>query len=197
VTTLYLTCLAVGGVVLLAQLALTVLGLGDGGAHGDVGHDHAAGPPHDLVARGGALEGLHLFSVRSLAAGAAFFGLGGLGAARLGAPAPVAAAAALLAGAGASMATAAAMRALLRLEQDGTVRVRDAVGVAGTVYVPIPAAGGGPGKVLLALQGRTVECQAVTREARALPTGTPVVVVDVHDADVLDVVPTPTLDGVS
>jgi hypothetical protein len=64
-----------------------------------------------------------------------------------------------------------------------------------TVYVPVPGAGGGAGKVLLTLQGRTVECQAVTSDSRVLPTGTPVTVVDVRAADLVEVVPTPSTDG--
>ena len=187
-TTLFLTCLAVGGVVLLAQLVLAVVGVGGHGVdvdHGDAAH----GPAHELHhGAAGPLEGLQLFSVRSLSAGVAFFGLAGLGGMRAGWPAPLAAAAALVAGLMASVAVAMAMRALLRLERDGTVRLAGALGSPATVYVPVPAAGGGPGKILLTLQGRTVECQAVTSDPRALPTGTPVTVVDVHAHDLLGVV---------
>jgi membrane protein implicated in regulation of membrane protease activity len=200
-TTLFLTCLAVGGVVLVAQLVLSLVGIGAGGAEGhgfghdalhDVAHD-AHGPSHGVGH--GALEGLHLFSVRSLAAAVAFFGVGGLGARAVGLPAPVAVLVALVAGMAASIATAAAMRALLRLERDATVRLDRAVGAAATVYVPIPGDGAGAGKVLLTLQGRTVECQAVTTDPRVLPTGTAVTVVDVRGADLVEVVPTPSTDG--
>ena len=195
-TTLLLTCLAVGGVVLVAQLVLALVGIGaDGGdAHASgefaakelvLGAQHAPHGAHASVA-----AGLHLFSVRSIAAAVAFFGVGGLAARALGAPTAAVLAAALVAGASASLATAAAMRALLRLDHDATVRLDGAVGESATVYVPIPGADGGVGKVLLTLQGRTVECQARTAAPHALPTGTRVVVVDVRAPDLVEVVPT-------
>ena len=119
-----------------------------------------------------------------------------MGALALGAPAPVAVLVAFVAGIAASVATAAVMRSLLRLEADGTIRLARAVGEPATVYVPVPAAGGGPGKIHLRLQGRTIECQAVTSDSRILPTGTPVTVVDVRGPDLVEVVPTPPTDGV-
>ena len=204
-TTLLLTCLAVGGVVLVAQLVLALVGIGaDGGdahASGEFSAKELLLGAHDLshhgahpAAHGGAgshvAAGLHLFSVRSIAAALAFFGVGGLAARALGAPTAVVLVAALVAGVSASLATAAAMRALLRLDRDATVRLDRAVGEPATVYVPIPGANGGVGKVLLTLQGRTVECQARTAAPDPLPTGTRVVVVDVRAADLVEVVPT-------
>jgi membrane protein implicated in regulation of membrane protease activity len=198
-TTLLLTCLAVGGVVLVAQLVLALVGIGE---HG--GDAHASGEfsakelflgAHDASHVGSDVAaGLHLFSVRSIAAAVAFFGVGGLAARALGAPPAAVLLAALVAGVAASLATAAAMRALLRLDRDATVRLSGAVGAPATVYVPIPAASGGVGKVLLTLQGRTVECQALTAAPDSLPTGTRVVVVDVRAADLVEVVPTPDGD---
>jgi hypothetical protein len=199
VTTLFLTCLAVGGVVLVAQLVLSLIGVGAEQADGHAGFakELAHGPTHGPGHHGGsdALMGLHLFSVRSISAAVAFFGVGGLAAQAVGVPSLLAALVGLATGVAASIATAAAMRAMLRMEHDGTVRLAGAVGAAATVYVPVPGAGGGVGKVLLTLQGRTVECQAVTSDSRVLPTGTPVTVVDVRAADLVEVVPTPPTDG--
>ncbi len=199
-TTLFLTCLAVGGVVLVAQLVLSLVGIGADGGEGEHGFakELGHGPAHAPGHHGGgadALMGLHLFSVRSISAAVAFFGVGGLAARALGVPTPFAALVGLVTGMAASVATAAAMRAMLRLERDGTVRLAGAVGASATVYVPIPGAGGGAGKVLLTLQGRTVECQAVTSDSRVLPTGTSVTVVDVPAGDLVEVVPTPSTDG--
>jgi hypothetical protein len=201
VTTLFLTCLAIGGVVLVAQLVLSLVGIGGEHADGHAGFDKelAHGPVHGPGAHQGsgsdALMGLHLFSVRSISAAVAFFGVGGLAARAVGFPAPLAALVGLVTGIAASVATAAAMRAMLRLEHDSTVRLAGAVGAPATVYVPVPGAGGGAGKVLLTLQGRTVECQAVTSDSRVLPTGTAVTVVDVRAADLVEVVPTPPTEG--
>ena len=199
-TTLFLTCLVVGGVVLAAQLVLSLVGFGADGVEGDFAQELAHdvhGPTHGGAHGSEPIHGLHLFSVRSVAAAVAFFGVGGLAARGAGLPAAVVVAAAVAAGVAASLATAWAMRAMLRLERDGSVRIERAVGEPATVYVPIPAGGGAPGKIHLVLQGRTVECQAVTPGPDALPTGTRVTVVDVRAADLVEVVPTPSIDGAS
>ena len=65
-----------------------------------------------------------------------------------------------------------------------------ATGSTGTVYLAIPGERKGAGKVLLTLQNRTVEYQAVTSRG-ALPTGAPILVVDVVGPDTVDVVPDP------
>jgi hypothetical protein len=180
VTTLFLTCAVLGGVLLIAQLVLGALG---------ADHHHGGGDH-------GASDGLQLFSVRALSAGVAFFGIGGLGAGTLGWPGVVALVAGVLLGLAAMVGVAAVMRVMLRLERDASVHIDRAVGETATVYVPVPAAGGGMGKVLLTLQGRTVEYQAVTSEGQTLPTGTPVIVVDVRGDDTVEVVLLPSLDGV-
>ena len=184
-TTLFLTCAVLGGVILLAQLALGVVGMGD---HGDASHDTGT---HEVPS-----DGLQLLSVRAVAAGVAFFGVGGLAAALLGVPAVLAIILGLVLGVGAMAGVAVAMRSMLKLERDASVRIELAVGSPATVYVPVPAALGGVGKVLLTLQGRTVEYQAVTSEGQSLPTGTPVIVVDVRGDDTVEVVLLPSLDGV-
>ena len=178
--TFFLTCAAIGGVVLLAGLVL-----------GAIGAEHHGTPGHDTPS-----DGLQLFSVRALSAGAAFFGVGGLGANALGWPVLVALVIAVLLGVTAMVGVALAMRAMLTMERDGSVRIEGAVGASGTVYVPVPAALGGTGKVTLTLQGRTVEYQAVTPEGQALPTGAAVIVVDVRGHDTVEVVSLPSLDGV-
>ena len=65
-------------------------------------------------------------------------------------------------------------------------RIDRAVGCTGTVYLRVPGAKGGAGKVHLALQNRTVEYQAVTA-GEEIPTGKPVKVVAVVNADTVEV----------
>ena len=178
--TLFLTCAVLGGVILLAQLVL-----------GAVGGDHHDAAHHDVPS-----DGLQLFSVRAISAGVAFFGIGGLGGAAIGLPAPLALVGGVLLCAAAAVGVGAAMRAMLRMERDASVKIEGAVGQSATVYVPVPAALAGVGKVHVALQGRTVELQAVTPEGRLLPTGTTVIVVDVRGDDTVEVVPLPSIDGV-
>ena len=186
-STFFLACAVLGGGLLVLQLVLGALGIGDhelNAAHdGHDGHD-GHGAPH---------EGLHLFSFRALTAGLAFFGVGGL--AGMATPLGLLAAIplALLFGAAATVAVAVTMRAMLRLEDDGTVRVEGAVGQSGDVYLTVPAARSGVGKVHLTLQNRLVELQAITTHTDALPTGARVLVVDVVGPDTVDVVPDPAI----
>jgi hypothetical protein len=86
---------------------------------------------------------------------------------------------------------ATAMRAMLKLEDDGTVHIEGAIGLSGDVYLSIPPARRGVGKVHVVLQNRLVELQAVTTHTDALPTGARVLVVDVVGPDTVDVVPDP------
>jgi len=184
-TTFFVVCAALGGGVLVVQLLLGLLGVVDAGADVDVGDGHDSGHGHV------ASEGLDLMSVRALSAGVAFFGLGGL--AGLATPLGLFAAIplALIAGTAAMFGTAVAMRWMLGFDDDGTVSIHGAVGATGTVYLTIPGERKGAGKVTLTLQNRIVEYQAVTSDA-LLPTGAPIMVVDVVGPDTVHVVADPT-----
>lgn len=182
--TLFLTCALLGGGILVVQVLLGALGI----AH----HGHDA--PHDFhgAQHGGhADEGLNLLSIRALAAGLGFFGVGGMAGLATGFGLLAAVPLAIALGLAATVGTAMATRAMLRLEDDGSVSIYGAVGATGMVYLAIPGERQGAGKVHLTLQNRTVEYQAVTSE-RALPTGAPILVVDVVGPDTVDVVPDPT-----
>ena len=183
-TTLFLTCALLGGAILLVQLVLGFVGFDD---HGD-GADH-----HDGHAgKEGLSGGLNLLSVRALSAGLTFFGIGGLAGLSTGFGLFAALPLALIAGAVATIAVAAVMRAMMRLEGDGTLLIHGAVGTSGTVYLTIPGDRGGVGKIHVTLQNRLVELQAVTAQ-RTLPTGSRVLVIDVVGPDTVDVVPDPIM----
>ena len=177
VTTLFLWCAVLGGTVLLIQLVA-----------GFVGFEH--GHAHDGHFGDSAGEGLNLLSVRSISAGLAFFGLVGLATASLGSV--VASVAAVAAGATAMLGVAALIKAFGRLERDATLSLTSAVGTTGSVYLSIPGRRAGAGKVHVTVQNRLVECRAVTDE-EDLPTGTPVLVVDVDGSDTIVVVRNPIL----
>lgn len=173
-TTFFLTCALAGAGVLLLQIVLGLMGAG-----------HEAGMEVDDGMHGG----LDLLSVRTLAAGLAAFGAGGL----LGLETPFGTAGALVLapvlGLSAALATAWLMRAMLRLESDGTLRLENAIGATARVHLGIPAARQGVGKIHVTVQGRTVELDAVTAHDRPLPTGAAVVVIDVAGSDVVEVAP--------
>jgi hypothetical protein len=182
--TFFLTCAILGGGILIVQLLLGLLGLVhdgiDAAHHGDVGHDLTSG----------ASEGLNLLSVRALSAGLGFFGVGGMAGLSTGFGLLAALPLGITLGMAAMIGTAMITRWMLTLEDDGSVSIDGAVGSTGTVYLAIPGERKGAGKVLLTLQNRTVEYQAVTSRG-ALPTGASVLVVDVVGPDTVDVVPDP------
>ena len=179
---LYLACAVFGGLLLVLQLAGGLLGADGDASHtgsgGDGGHHHGVPTPQ-------------LPTLRTLAAAIAGFGLAGVGLRAGGTSSGPTLAGALAVGLLAALAVAALTRLLLRFESDGTVQLARAVGLPATVYVPIPRSGGGSGKVQLALQGRVVECTAITADDAPLATGSTVLVVDVANGDTLVVATDP------
>jgi membrane protein implicated in regulation of membrane protease activity len=183
-STVFLYCAVIGGTLLVLQFVLLVFGAGGdsdtgldhGGGHatGDVGHDQAAF--------------LKLFSLQTVSTFLTFFGLTGLGTAHLRWSPVAVAAAAVLAGVAALLLVGRMMRGLSRLQSHGNLDLRNAVGHTGSVYLRIPAAGAGHGRVLMEVQGRTVECRAISH-ADEIPTGATVRVVAHTDGDVLVVAP--------
>lgn len=73
------------------------------------------------------------------------------------------------------------VQASAKLTENGTVDLQNALGESGKVYLPIPAAGQGEGKIMLQLQGSLRECEAITLSEQALPTGTVVRVTDLRN----------------
>ncbi len=156
-------------------------------SHAGDSHDGHA-PEHGSAAHGQAhshLQGKHdstwlfrILTFRTVVAALVFFGLAGLAAesAELTAPRPLLLA--LASGGAAMYSVYYLMQSLGRLRADGTERIGAAVGREAIVYLSIPAARTGAGKIQLTLQNRTLEYQATTAGA-ALPTGTRVVVTEV------------------
>lgn len=193
-TTVFMICAVVGSVIVVVQFVMTLAGLGhDFGADfhdvgGDFGGDVHVDGDHSLAH---AEHGSHFFSIlsfRAVVAALAVFGLAGLATHAGGLSGAASFTVALAAGAAALFAVAWAMRFLVSLKDDGTVRIERSVGHHGTVYLTVPGAHAGTGKVLLNLQNRTVECQAVTSKD-SLPTGSPVVVVGVLGPNTVEVEP--------
>ncbi|MEO6594353.1 MAG: hypothetical protein ABIP94_06335 [Planctomycetota bacterium] len=179
-STVFLYCAAIGGTLLVLQFLLLIFGAGgdtdlsDSHGHFDVGHDQSAF--------------LKLFSLQTVSTFSTFFGLVGLGTGKLGWSPLTVAVAATLAGVAALWCVTRLMHGLAALQSQGNVDLRNAIGHTGSVYLRIPASGHGHGRVLVNVQGRTVECRA-TSSAEAIPTGTSVRVVEHTDDDVLVVEP--------
>jgi len=195
VENIYLVCALAGGTLLVAQVLLSLVGLG--GDHGldvehEVGFGHDVG--HEVGHEHASSVFVGLLTFRTVTAALAFFGLAGLAATDYRPDEPfLTLGIALAAGVGALLLVATMMKALYRLKADGTARIERAVGQTGTVYLTIPARKQGAGKVTIKLQNRTMEYHAVTPQEE-LPTGASVVVVSVVGPGTLEVVPSANLE---
>lgn len=208
--TLFLICALVGGVTLLFQFVVSLIGFGshelgldgmDAASSTDAAHamDAAqavdAGHAVDATQAGSAHHAMDhdssslfkVFTFRSMVAAIAFFGIAGKAASSAGLDPVTSLGVALLAGAGALYAVAWLFQSMQRLAEEGNMHIEYAVGLPGTVYIPIPAGKAGAGKIQLKLQNRIVELRAITSEQDKLPTGASVVVVDVVNANTVEV----------
>ena len=74
-------------------------------------------------------------------------------------------------------------RAMLGLAHDGSFYLESAVGKTADVYLRIPAARGGRGKVQVSVNGSVHEIDAITDNAVEIPTGAKVIVTEVIGDD--------------
>lgn len=171
-----------------------------GGLHGDAVlgdsmHGHIA-PQHD-TALATAADGdfqhpdsswlFGVLSLRTLVAAAAFFGVAGRAALSAGLPQFTSLVIATLVGLCAMYGMYWLMQLVAGLASSGNERISNALGREATVYVAIPAARRGAGKVQLSMQNRIVEFQAITAEDEPLRSGETVEVVDIVGSDVVQV----------
>lgn len=87
------------------------------------------------------------------------------------------------------VAVAFILREALRLQSDGTLDIRNALGQAGAVYLTVPARRTGLGKVNVLVQEQMREFEAVTEEEDPIPTGADVFVIGITQGDTLIVRP--------
>lgn len=163
----------------------------DFAGHHAAGHDAVHDSQHDSTVDDrasdhGSLWIFKLIGVQTLAAAIAFFGIGGR-AALAAEFEPVQALLIAAAAGGAAMYVVYHMvRLLHRFNADGTLRIENALGLPASVYVPIPAAGAGAGKIQMKLQNRVIELEATTAGDR-LPCGASVKVVGLVGPDTVAV----------
>ena len=185
----YLICAAIGGTIFVVQLLLGVFGLGHhdfgGGAH-DVSADAHGGHDGQDNHENQDSYFLGLLSFRTIVAAATFFGLAGIAANRNGIFGLAAGAIAAGTGFAAMSGVAWVMKFFNKLESDGAARIEQSIGANGSVYLTIPGQKSGAGKILAAVQGRTMEYLAVTA-GKALQIGTKIVIVDVAGPDTVEV----------
>lgn len=141
---IYLTAALIGGMILVIQLFLALLGIGL-----DV----------DLEAGEAGEGGL---SFRTAVAFITFFGIGGMAASRAEFSPTATLIIALLCGGLAFWLVGLIMLQIARLQTSGNLDIQKAEGLDARVYVTIPAEKEGAGKVTVSLQGRSVQLRAVT-----------------------------------
>lgn len=197
--TIFLVAAVIGGTVLVCQFVMTILGLGgedlDTGFDGsDLPDDIVGGHPTPMSTAADAefahTDSSWLFGVlsfRTLIAAAAFFGVAGKAALSAGFQQSTALIIAVLVGMSAMYGMYWLMKLIGSLTSSGNERIGNALGRTAKVYIPIPAARKGAGKVQLSMQNRIVEYRAVTDDDCRLNTGETVEVVDVAGVDLLRV----------
>ncbi len=185
--TVYLVCAVVGGSVLVLQTVMLLFGGGDDASGADM-------TPHDIgQADSGeahaAEAGLSLISVRTISAFLAFFGLAGWGGTRAGWDTLPTVGAALGAGTVMLLAVAWLFSLQHKLTAQGNLEPARAVGATARVYLRIPAANSGKGKIHVVVQGRTAEFSAFTKANVEIQTGDEVRVTRQVTADTFEVEP--------
>ncbi|MDE6600074.1 MAG: NfeD-like protein [Oscillospiraceae bacterium] len=153
--------------------------IGDIGDLGDVSDLSADVPDTDIHVHG-SYSSLQLFTVQGIVAFLAVSGWVSIAALSSGVPSAGAIPLGLVAGFFAMYGIAKLVQISKKLTENGTIDFRNAIGENATVYIPIPPAGEGEGKVTLTLQGRFMECSAVSNEREMLKTGTAVRVTDLN-----------------
>lgn len=163
------TTAAIGGVLFIVRLILFMLGAGDhdpGGA--DIGE-------HD--------SGFEFISLQGVAGFFMMFGLVGLALLSGGQSAGIALGGAIVSGLVTLWLVGMIFRSMRRMQSDGTLRIANAIGQEGTVYLNIP--GDGTGQVQVAVQGGLKIFSAVSANHQRITTGTNIRVINIVSGNVL------------
>lgn len=177
-------------IVLIIQTILTFIGL-DGHGDTDADADDAdtdtrfdyAGEPADghLEGHGDdvnpAVASFRFFTVRGIVAFFCIFGWVGYLLAGSSLPIALTILISVASGLLAMLAIGLMFYSVRRLQESGNLRFSNAVGKAAQVYIPVPANREGRGKVMVLIQERLVEAEAVTDDDMKLKTGETVQVV--------------------
>ena len=185
-------CIAIPStLLLLIQTILMLIGMGedatdaasdigevdvpDGDAvDGVFGDNEVTDIPDDF-----GLDGLRILTVRGIIAFLVVFSWVGIVLESVGAQLFITIPVAAVCGFATMVLLAFLMRAVMKLRSDGNIDTKNAIGTSGKVYLTIPPARSGEGKVQLMLQGSFVELGAVTDDEAAIPTGSEIVVVGI------------------
>jgi len=166
-------------VLFVIQFVLSLIGLDfDGDADADFDGGSADGMDTDFA----------LFSVRSIIAFFTFFGWTGVAALNYGVGSTMSVLFATLSGFSAMFVVAYLFYLFIKLQSSGTLKLENALGEVGEVYLIIPGDKTGTGKVQMKVQGSLRELDAIT-DGETIPTGAPIRVIDVLENGMLLVEP--------
>ena len=168
--------------LIVLQTVLMLIGIGGDNAadaDGDIDVDDLEIPD----------DGLALFTVRGVTSMLCITGWVAVALLETTLPQGVSIAIAILSGVATLIGMAYLMRAVYKLQSSGNIDVENCIGKIGEVYIPIPAAGNGSGKVNLTVQEKFSEFSAITTSDDQLKTGAFVRVVAVGPSGVLVVEP--------
>lgn len=196
----FLISAILGGAVFLVRLILFFIGMGhhgvdgDTGFDGDVGHDagHMGDAGHDVGHVHGGIQGhaaeaessFKFVSLQGITAFFMMFGLVGLALSRQSKwPTTLSVFGAVAAGFFSVWVMGKLLSAMAKLQSEGTLDIRNAIGQEGTVYLKIPATG--KGVVQITVQDTLRELTAVSQEKTEIKTGERVVVEDVTGGNIL------------
>lgn len=175
--------------VLLIQAVLTFIGLGgsDADADGDADADMDADDGFDVDddfdvdtdvdEPNPGIAGFRFFTVRGIVAFFCIFGWTGVSLVNTSLSTALIIALSVAAGLIAMLIIGLMFYAVKNLQSSGNIRHRNAVGKTAEVYIPIPANRIGKGKVMVTVQERLVEAEAITDEEQKIGTGETVKVI--------------------
>lgn len=147
-------------------------------------HDGATGDVSDSMDADDGV-GFQFFTIRNMFGFFTIFGWVGLACIHNGFSPTVTVITASVAGFGMMLLMASMFYYTGKLAYNGTLKMQNALKATGTVYLTIPAARSGMGKVTLQLQGSWRELDAITDEAEPIATGALVTVSALLDNQIL------------
>ena len=177
-------------ILFIIQFVFSLIGLdadtdidGDIEVSGDMDTDPGFGMDADFT----------VFSVRSIIAFFTFFGWTGVLVLNAGRSTITAITFASIAGILAMLLVGYLIYLFSKLSQEGNYNINNALFNTGKVYLTIPPAESGEGKIHLIIDGTMREMEAITKEREKIPTGADIRVVEVLDNNVLLVEPIESL----
>lgn len=177
----FLFCAVGGGTLFVLWLVLQFVGAG---GHGDASAADVDASHGDVS--GDADASFKVLSFQGLTSFFTMFGVVGLALSEQGVHTAVSTLGGTIAGFGMVWVMARLFGFFLRMQSSGTLKMENAVGQEGTVYLKIPS--GGTGKAQVTVQNRLMVLDAISEGRVEIPTGARIRVVRVLNGGTLAVV---------